>query len=111
MNSENYLPERIPPDLNLSDAEMEHISLLTASDVARIDNWLLSFAIFQWRKVAFLAMSTMHQLQSEYPDVPDIFYLLRVQILIEEGRLELDGNMDFWHRSEVRLPKAGIEWK
>ena len=56
-------------------------------------------------------MSAMQQLRTEIPSVPDTFYILRVQKLIEEGRLEMDGNMDFWSRTEVRLPPDGIKWK
>jgi hypothetical protein len=106
-----YLPEHIPPDLTLSSEKNERVSRLTPAGVARIDNWLLSFAIHKGRKVAFLVMSAMQQLQSYIPDVPDAFYILRVQKLIEEGRLELDGNIDFWRDCEVRLPPGEIEWK
>lgn len=111
MNPHGYLPEKFAPELNLSDDEMERISQLTASEVARIDNWLLSFAIHRGRKVAFLVMSAMQQLRTEIPYVPDAFYILRVQKLIEEGRLEMDGNMDFWRQTEVCLPSGEIEWK
>ncbi|MBK8466580.1 MAG: hypothetical protein IPL32_12180 [Chloracidobacterium sp.] len=111
MNLDDYLPEKFASDLNMSSNEMERILLLTPSEVARIDNWLLSFAIHRGRKVAFLVMSAMQQLTAEIPSVPDAFYILRVQKLIEEGRLELDGNMDFWRQSEVRLPPGEIEWK
>jgi hypothetical protein len=111
MKTSIYLPERLPPDLGLTDEEMERISKLTDADVARIDNWLLSFAIHRGRKIAFLVMSAMQQLAAEIPNVPDTFYIARVQKLVEEGHLQLDGNMDFWHQSEVRLPLGEIEWK
>ena len=112
MNLQSYLPEKFASDLGLSDTQFENISQLTPSEVAKIDNWLLSFALrLQWRKVAFLVMSAMEQLRDEIPSVPDIFYILRVQVLVEEGRLEIDGNMDFWRQTEVRLPAGEIEWK
>ena len=111
MSPYKYLPAKLANELKLSDDEMERIAQLTASEVARIDNWLLSFAIRRGRKVAFLVMSAMQQLRTEIPSVPDTFYILRVQKLIEEGRLEMDGNMDFWHQTEVCLPSGEIEWK
>jgi hypothetical protein len=111
MNPDAYLPEKFAPELNLSNEEMERISELTESDVARIDNWLLSFAARRARKVAFLVMSAMEQLETEIPSVPDKFFILRVQKLIEEGRLEMDGNMDFWQQTEVYLPDGEIDWK
>ncbi|MBC7898711.1 MAG: hypothetical protein H7070_01540 [Saprospiraceae bacterium] len=111
MKSENYSPKHIPADLNFTDKEYEQIERLTSADVARIDNWLMSFAIRKGRKVAFLVMSTMGELANDLPNIPDTFYILRVQKLIEEGRLELDGDMDFWRQSEVLLPKGEIEWK
>ena len=104
MTNETYLPKYIPPDLILSLEQNLRISRLTLADIARIDNWLLSFATLKAQKVSFLLMSAMQQLLSDYPDVPDVFYVLRVQKLIEEGRLELDGNMALWRKCEVRLP-------
>jgi hypothetical protein len=111
MNSETYLPKYIPQDLTLNLEQNLRISRLTLADIEKIDKWLLSFATHKPQKVAFLLMSAMQQLLSVYPDVPDIFYILRVQKLIEEGRLELDGNMNSWRKCEVRLPPGELEWK
>ena len=105
----NHLPEQFPPDLSLSVEQIGRLSHLTSSEVERIDKALMSHAMLQWRKVAFLAGSALLQMQSEIPNVPDTFYILRIQQLVESGRLEIDGHMNNWRESEVRLPAVGIE--
>ena len=112
MDDESYFPEKSIPDLELSVENRRSISRLTPTDVARIDNWLMSFAIRRGRKVSYLAMQSMSQLESDLPDVPDAFYILRVQKLIEEKRLIVSlGEIEDWPGCEVCLPKGEIEWK
>ena len=112
LHNESYYPENPIPSLKLSAEQRERISLLTREDVARIDNWLMSFAIRRGRKIAFLVGQSMLQLESEIPNVPDVFYILRVQKLIDEKRLEVEGDIiNNWLGCEVLLPKGEIEWK
>ncbi len=112
MIDDSYYPKKLIPGLELSDAEREWVSQLTLQDLARIDNWLMSFAIRRGRKIAFLVMSSMHEMQSEIPNLPDSFYILRVQKLIEENRLIVSlGEIENWRGCEVILPPGEIEWK
>jgi len=37
------------------------------------------------------------------PGIPDIYYANRVRALVEAGRLESQGNLDYMRFSEVRL--------
>lgn len=112
MDDANYYPANPIPSLILSVEQREQISLLSREDVARIDNWLMSFAIRRERKIAFLVGQSILQLESEIPNVPDVFYILRVQKLIDEKRLEVEGDIfNNWLGCEVFLPKGEIEWK
>jgi hypothetical protein len=43
-------------------------------------------------------------LQKEFPDIPDAFYLLRIKHFAESGLIESAGNLNRMRYSEVRLP-------
>jgi hypothetical protein len=112
MDDEKYYPEKSIPDLKLSEEQRERIAQLTQAEVARIDNWLLSFAGRRERKVLYLTLSAISELKSDIEDVPSEFYIFRVQRLIEEGRLVVfTGEIETWLDCEVRLAPGDIEWK
>lgn len=105
-------PKKAIPELEISDTHRERISRLTPSEVARIDNWLMSFASRRGRKVAFLVLSAMSELKSDIVGVPDVFYLRRVEKLVDEGRLVISlGDLAKWEDCEVLLAHGDIEWK
>jgi hypothetical protein len=92
-----------PQDTLLDDEEQAAVDRLTANQVQRIDDALLSDCISSGRKVARIAGTAVGLLHDELPDVPTGFYSQRVQALVAAGHLDLRGNLDYMRFSEVRL--------
>ena len=100
-----HFPE-LDPDAPLTPEQETQARLLTASDLQHIDECLLSQATHQWHKVARIIGLTMKILNHEFPDLPDAFYSLRIQHLVECGAIEAIGNLNRMRYSEVRIPGA-----
>lgn len=92
------------PDRSLTPEEEAQARLLTAADLKRIDECLLSNTSHQWRKVARVIGQTMLALSHEFPGMPDVFYAVRIKHLAESGAIETAGNLDRMRYSEIRLP-------
>ena len=73
------------PDRPLDPEEEAQARLLTAADLNRIDECLLS--------------NTSHQ----FPGLPDVFYSTRIKHLAKTGAIEAAGNLDRMRYSEIRL--------
>ncbi len=100
MTEKRQLP--LPP---LSDEQKARVAQLTDEEFDIIDQGLLSNACERWRKVARVVGSTMKiGSPTRIEGVPDIFYAQRIRILVESGKLESVGNLDYIGYSEVRLP-------
>lgn len=95
--------EDIYPDSPLTPQQEALVRLLTAADLQRIDECLLSHTSDRWRKVARVVASTMASLAGHFPDVPDVFYSRRIKHLVASGALEAVGNLDRMRFSEVRI--------
>ena len=86
------------------DAEQEAMArALTEAQLKRIDEALLAQTTHQWSKVARVIGYAMRDLRSEFPDLPDVFYAIRVKHLAATGKIEAAGNLDRMRFSEVRL--------
>lgn len=96
----------LEPDALLTEEQKVIASSLTESEIQKIDNMLMSFVKVSWRKVAMLVAATMIELPNKKHDLPDVFYSERVRKLVEAGRLEPQGNLQYMRYSEVRLPKS-----
>jgi hypothetical protein len=96
--------DEIPrPDPPLTPEQRDNAAQLSETEIVAIDEALLSNASHEWRKVAMVVAMTMGcHLNSV--SVPDIFYSQRVRKLVEDGRLESEGNLAYVRFSEVRLP-------
>ena len=92
------------PDTVLSDEDKEVVALLGATDRDAIDNALLFECAPSWRKVARVVGTAMRSLQDTHPAVPVGYFAQRVAHLVDSGRLESDGNLEYMRYSEVRLP-------
>jgi hypothetical protein len=92
------------PDESPTPEEETQVRLLTAADLQRIDECLLSHTPHQWRKVAYVIGQTMKEIHDEFPGIPDIFYGLRIKHLAESGAIEAAGNLGRMRHSETRLP-------
>ncbi len=81
------------PDRPLTPEDEAQARLLTAADLKRIDECLLSNTSHQWRKVARVIGQTMLVLGREFPGMPDVFYSSRIKHLAESGAIEAAGNL------------------
>lgn len=91
------------PDPPLSAEQMGLVAKLSAAEVERIDKTLLANCSHNWRKVARVVGTTMTSLKPWPPGIPDVYYSQRIARLVEEGKLESAGNLQFMRYSEVRL--------
>lgn len=96
------LPEG-PPDTELNDEEQRTVVALSDSQVAFIDSVLLADCATSWRKVARIVGTALTH-WPEVAEVPIGFFARRVKALVEAGKLESKGNLDYMRFSEVRLP-------
>ena len=94
------------PDPPLTPEQQSRVSLLTLDEIELIDEMLLAQADVRWRKVARVVGFAMTTEGNPIADVPDIYYSQRVGHLVESGRLESQGNLDYMGYSEVRLPDS-----
>lgn len=97
-------PDDLKPDRPLSPEAEARASQLTAADLQRIDECLLSHMSHRWQKVARIIGLTMTVLYCDFPGLPDVFYGLRIKHLAESGAIEAAGNLNRMRYSEVRLP-------
>jgi len=95
--------EVLQADPVLTADESARVAQLTESDIRRIDEALVAAASANWRKVARVVASAMNE-STHGPGIPDIYYASRVRALVEAGRLESQGNLEYMRFSEVRLP-------
>ena len=90
----------------MSADESARVAKLTNEDIRRIDEALVAEADSRWRKVARVVGFAIGR-PGHIPGIPDIYYAQRVRNLVEAGRLESQGNLDYMRFSEVRLPSNG----
>jgi len=91
-------------DLNvvLNAEDTQAIAALTVSDVAAIDEAILSKLTSHWQKTALVIAVSMYAYPDRYDDIPDVFYGQRVLALAQQGLLETSGDLRQWRFSEVR---------
>lgn len=93
------------PDPPLNVEQSMRVSRLKQQDLWEMDRVLLAHAAPTFRKVARIVGMAIGELSPRIPDVPDIYYAMRVRHLVEVGKLESQGNLKFMRFSEVRLPQ------
>lgn len=96
------LPEG-PPDTELNDEEQRTVVAFSECEVAFIDSVLLADCATSWMKVARIVGTALTH-WPEVAEVPIGFFARRVKALVEAGKLESKGNLDYMRFSEVRLP-------
>jgi len=98
---ETPLPEGLP-DSELDDEEQQVVAALSESQVSLIDSLLLADCAPSWRKVARIVGTALTKGSEELAEVPVGFFAQRVKALVESGKLESKGNLDYMRFSEVR---------
>ena|SRR5438105_853273 len=95
------IPEANPP---LTDDEQLIAAKLTDADLQIIDAAILASSSERWQKVAKVVALTLNDLRNRYPELSYVFYAHCLCRLVDEGRLESQGNVSYTRFSEVRLP-------
>ena len=96
------------PDPDLTPEQAELAAKLSHEDLLNIDDQLLSECITRWRKVARVVGRTFMKFNDKHPGLPDVFYSQRIRTLVDEGRLESQGNLGQMRYSEIRLPTGSV---
>ena len=104
-------PDDLELDRPLTAEEAERARSLTAAQLQRIDECLLSHTPERWRKVAYVIGRTMTDSYREFPGLPDVFYSTRIKHLAARGLIEAAGNLDRMRYSEIRLPEKPAKTK
>ncbi len=77
---------------------------LTPAVIAAIDQGLIAeISSSRARKVARLISHFMEQSKSAVPGLPDYFYLLRIEHMLDAGVLVISRDAEFLMQSDVRL--------
>jgi Protein of unknown function len=75
-----------------------------------IDALILSTVVRQWRKVALIVGKVHTACRNNAADINEYDVADRIRALVNQGKLEAQGNLYLWRYSEVRLPDgAGQE--
>ena len=102
--------EEIPmPTSPLGATERAAAAKLTAADLQIIDSAILANSSNRWLKVARVVTDAENALKDRFPDLTYRFYALRLADLVDDGKLESKGNLDYMRFSEVRIPNAETE--
>jgi hypothetical protein len=97
------IPMANPP---LSVEEQCVVAQLTDVDRQDIDAAILAQCSNHWFKVTRVTCDAEKALSDRYPGLSYIFYAQRLIQLVEQGRLESQGNLEHMRFSEVRLPNG-----
>jgi hypothetical protein len=92
------------PDTVPSPEEQERLDHLSEEQIQIIDDALMANVSSQWRKMARVIGSAMETNSDLIQNVPDVIYAHRLRLLVDEGKLESQGNLDYMRFGEVRLP-------
>jgi hypothetical protein len=70
-----------------------------------VDRLILSVAQAQWRKVAMILSQVIAARGGRGDDAELEYVAQRVRTLVENGRLQAQGDLSKWRHSEVRLSR------
>ena len=91
-------------EYTLTNDEIAIVNKLTKSDIEKIDNWLLANTSNEWKKVALVVAKaiSLSDEKDELTDVPDIFFGMRIEKLVADGKLQSQGNLKQMRKSEIK---------
>ena len=76
---------------------------MTCASDQYIDGLILSAATGQWSKVALIVGKVLTICHNNVVKTSEHAIAGRIQALVDEGKLEAQGNLSLWRHSEVRL--------
>jgi hypothetical protein len=85
-------------ELHMSAEEMSATAVYPMEVINGIDDALFAQTDKHWRKTARILAHSM----KSYPETPESYFLERLILLVENGKLECHGNLRFVRHSEVR---------
>lgn len=100
-----HVPEVPRPNPPISAEEQAAVRLLTEQDLAAIDACIMKHCSDRFLKVARVLGRAEEELAARFRELSSVFYVLRLQCLVDEGHLEAAGNLAFMRFSEVRLAR------
>jgi hypothetical protein len=68
-----------------------------------IDGLILSAATGQWRKVALIVGKVLMVCRNNAAETSEHAIADRIRALVDEGKLQAQGNLSRWRHSEVKL--------
>lgn len=73
-------------------------------DIEKIDLWFLQNITTQWQKVAMVVAKAIEKSDREelLTNVPDVFFGMRVETLVSEGKVISQGNLKKMRFSEIK---------
>ena len=93
---------KLPSDSELKAKQKILIDQLSEVDISRIDQALLSNASAKWAHTDRIVLTTMIELDNGM-GLPILYFVERMEHLVNEGLLESKGDLTSMHSSEVRL--------
>jgi Protein of unknown function len=79
---------------------------MTCGSDQYIDGLILSTVVKQWRKVALIVGKVHTACRNNAVEIDEYDIADRIRALVDDGKLEAQGNLYLWRYSEVRLPDA-----
>ena len=99
-------PDLLPfdefPEIN-SSLRWEQVRLPPSASEAQVDQIIFSVVAPYWHKMARIIWDAVKHGQKLALGVTDEMFAARIQVLVEAGRLESQGDIRKWRHSEVRL--------
>ena len=97
--------EELPSDSKFTAEQRRMVDQLSEVNIRRIDQALLSNASTQWSRTDRIVLATMIELDNGM-GLPKIYFIERMEHLVQEGLLESKGDVTCPRSSEVRLKEA-----
>jgi hypothetical protein len=91
------------PDGQLHPTELEGVSRLKDVDIVTIDGALLANSTASWQRASRVIGHALVTLNNQFANVAFGFYAQRVAALVQDGRLQAQGDLAFMRLCEVRL--------
>jgi len=90
-------------DGSTTELQAEIVANLTDSDIETLDGLLMANIDDAWLKTAFVIGGVMLKVPDEYEEVPEGFYVERLEVLKEKGLVAVKGKLDDMKSCEIQL--------
>ena len=91
------------PDRKMNKEEIDFTSKLSIQKLNYIDELLLEVSTNQYKKVSIIIAYILNNPNIHIKGIPDIFYIQRIKLLVNNGLLQSQGNLDSIRFSEIKL--------